>query len=263
LFFCQAAASIWVKVRSLEIAETCVRENAVRPRHRADLDRKDIGEAHPVIVAQEHQLPGDLGEASGRRPCGDPCALLETEDGAVRRVLVEDPGVAGFIEMRDAALLIKPGVQFPGGGQLDELARHDEHQFAARLQVADAFLDEEQEQVAARVEEVGFQLFPGVDRNILEAHVGRVADDGVELLGQRVIEKVADLDSIGRDPGVDFEADTVATPCPQRREERASHPPTAPARARCWAHKIKHEFDHARRREHLAELFDVARHHGV
>ena len=131
----------------------------VRPRHRADLDREDIGEAHAVVVAQEHQLAVDLDEAPAVGHLAIHAALLETEDGAVRRVLAENAGVAGLVEMRDAALFIEPGVQLPGGSQLDELARHDEDQFAARLQVADALLDEKQEQVAARVEEVGFQQF--------------------------------------------------------------------------------------------------------
>jgi hypothetical protein len=92
--------------------------------------------------------------------------------------------------VRDAALLKKPGVQLLGGGQLDELARHDEDQFAARLQVADALFDEEQEEVAARIEQIRFQPIFRVDRNILKTHVGRVADDGVELLAERVIEEI-------------------------------------------------------------------------
>jgi hypothetical protein len=156
---------------------------------------KDISEAHAVIVAQEHQLAIDLDKAPAIGHLAIHAAFFEAENGAVGRVFVKDPRVAGFVKMRDAALLVKPGVQFLGGGQLDELARHDEDQFAARLQVADALFDEEQEEVAACVEQIRFQPFFRVDRNILKAHVGRVADDGVELLAERVIEEITNFDA--------------------------------------------------------------------
>lgn len=73
-------------------------------------------------------MPVDLGESPAIGHVPVRAALLETEDGAVGRVLAEDPGVAGLVKMRDAALLVEPGIQLPRRGQLDELARHDEDQ---------------------------------------------------------------------------------------------------------------------------------------
>jgi hypothetical protein len=199
-----------------------VREDLVGPGDGADLDRERHRRSARVIVAQEHQLAIDLGEAPAIGHLAVHAAFLEAENGAVGRVRVEDADVAGFVKMRDAALLVKPGVQFLGGGQLDELARHDEDQFAARLQVADAFFDEEQEEVAARVEQVRFQPIFRVDRNILKTHVGRVADDGVELLAQRVIEEIADLSLPAGAPGVDFDADTIGAALAQRAKKAPS-----------------------------------------
>eukprot|EP00825_Cyclidium_porcatum_P018052 TRINITY_DN2068_c0_g1_i3.p2 TRINITY_DN2068_c0_g1~~TRINITY_DN2068_c0_g1_i3.p2 ORF type:complete len:248 (-),score=40.98 TRINITY_DN2068_c0_g1_i3:2-745(-) len=114
----------------------------------ANLDLEDIGETQAVVVAQEHQLAIDLCEAPAIVHAAIRPPFLETEDGAVWRVIAENADVAGFVKMRDAALFIQPGIELFGGGQLDELARYDEDQLAARFQVADALLDEEQEEVA-------------------------------------------------------------------------------------------------------------------
>jgi hypothetical protein len=155
-------------------------------------------------------------------------------------------------EISDAALLEQPGVELPGRGQLDEVARHDEDQFATGLEVAHALLDEEQEEVAARIEKPGFQAFPGVDRDILKTHVGRVADDGLELLGQRVVEKIADLGAGRRDARVDLDADAIRVPLPEQFKEdavtgrRLKRPPAVAAQG-------EHEFHDLGRREHLAE----------
>jgi hypothetical protein len=125
--------------------------------------------------------------------------FLETEDGAVGRRAIEDAHVAGFVEMRDAALLVQPGVQLLGGGQLDELARHDENQFAARFQVAHAFSMKNRKRLL-RVEQVGMEMLFSFPGNILITHVRRVADDGVELLVERVGEEIADLRPGGATP---------------------------------------------------------------
>ena len=108
--------------------------------------RTDAGAAECLKLPDEI----DFGETPAIGHPAIHAAFLEAEDGAVRRALVEDAGVAGFVEMRDAALRVEPGIELLGSGQLDELARHDEDQLAARLQVADTLLDEEQEQVEVR-----------------------------------------------------------------------------------------------------------------
>ena len=126
--------------------------------------------------------------------------------------------------------------------------------------MADALLDEEQEQVAARIEEVGFQAFFGVNRDILITDVRRVADDRVELLADRVVEKVADLGACGSDARVDLDTDTVRMPLLEQLKEhtvtgrRLERPPAVAAQG-------EHERHHLEWREHLAELFDVARRH--
>ena len=63
--------------------------------------------------------------------------------------------------------------------------------------------------------------FFGVDRNILKTYVRRVADDGVELLAQRVIEEITDFGARRRDTRVDLDADTIAALPPQLLEEGA------------------------------------------
>jgi len=237
-----------------------VRVDVVGPGDGADLDRKDVGKAHAVIVAQEHELTVGLDKAPAIGHAAILAAFFEAEDGAVRCVIAEDSHVAGFVEMRDAALLEQPAIELAGGGQFDEFTRHDENQLAARLQVADALFDEEQEEVAACVEQFRFQAFFRVDRDILKTDVGRVADDAVELLAERVGEKVANQRAFGGDAWVDLDADAIGLTGLQFVEEGAvtsrwlQRPPLVCA-------QVEHEGHHIGRREDLAELFDVARCH--
>ena len=126
--------------------------------------------------------------------------------------------------------------------------------------MADALFDEEQEKVAARVEQIRFQPFFRVDRDILKTDVGRVTDDAVELLAEREIEKVANQGAFWSDAGVDFDADAVGLAGLQLVEEGAvtGRRLQRPALVRT---KVEHEGHHIGRRENLAELFDVARCH--
>jgi hypothetical protein len=85
-------------------------------------------------------------------------AFFEAPDGAVGRGAGEDLCVAEVLEIGDRALVVEPGVEPPGAGGLEEVARRDEDQFAARLQVAHALLDEVQVKVGVAVEQVGAQV---------------------------------------------------------------------------------------------------------
>jgi hypothetical protein len=67
----------------------------------------------------------------------------------------------------------------PGG--LEEIARRDEDQLAARRQVAHALLDEVQVQVGVAVEQARMQVQARAGLDVARLDVGRVADDGVEL----------------------------------------------------------------------------------
>lgn len=174
-------------------------------------------------------------------------------------MFAKDPDIAGFVKMRDASLFDQPGVEFLGGGQLDELARHDEDQFTAWFQVADALFDEEQEEIAAAVEQCRFQAFFRVDRDILQTDIGRVADDGVELLAEWKVEKIAYLGTFRRNPRVNFDAGAIRLPGFQYIEEsavarrRLKNPAGVPA-------EVEHESHHIGGREDLAELGNVAGH---
>ena len=239
-----------------------MRKDVVGPGNGPDLDLEDIGKADAVIVAQEHQLAIDLGKGS---PVGHPAvevALFETEDGAIWRVAAEDANIAGFVKVRDAALLVKPGVELLRGGQLDEFARHDEDQLAAGLEVADALFDEEQKKIAAPVEQRRFELLAGTQRDILKADVGWVADDAVELLAEREIEEIEHPGAVWRDAWVNFDTEAICLAIFQFGEKcavtgrRFQHSTRVPA-------QVEHEAHHIGRRENLAELGDVAGRHAL
>jgi len=122
--------------------------------------------------------------------------------------------------------------------------------------VVNALFDEKQEEITARIEQLRFQLFFRVDRNILKTHVGRIADDGVELLADRVIEEITYFNAGRGNLGVDFNADAIRLPFLQQLEKSAvtsrwlKRPPLVAA-------EVEHEVDDGRRRENLAELFDI------
>ncbi|MPN00519.1 hypothetical protein SDC9_147714 [bioreactor metagenome] len=56
--------------------------------------------------------------------------------------------------------------------------------------MAQAFFDEEQIEVGAPVKQAFGQATQGLRRNVLEAYIGRIADDGIELLMLRVGKEV-------------------------------------------------------------------------
>ena len=129
-----------------------MRENLVGPGNAAHLDREDVREGQRIVVAQEHQLPVDFGECPSVGHASVHAPLFKAENGAVGRMLPENPRIASFIKMRDAALFKQPAIQFLRRGQFDELAGHNEYQFATRFEVAHAFFDEKKEKIAAPVE---------------------------------------------------------------------------------------------------------------
>ena len=128
--------------------------------------------------------------------------------------------------------------------------------FATRLKVMDALFDEEQEEVAACIEQIRFQPIFRVDRNILKPHVGRVADDGVELLADRVIEEITNFDAGRGNLGVDFNTDAIRLPFFQQLE-KSTVTGRRFQRPALVAAKVEHEIDDGGRRENLAELFDI------
>ena len=163
----------------------------------------------------------DLGENPAVGHVAIHASFLEAEDGAVGRRAREDTDVAGFVEVRDAALLVEPGIELLGRSQFDEFARYDENQFAAWLQMADRLFDEEQEEVATGVEQFRFETFFRVDRNILKTYVGWIADDGVELLVQWVGKKIADLCAFWCNQRIDFDTGDIVAPLTQGVEKGA------------------------------------------
>ena len=173
-----------------------MRKNCIRPGHSPHLDGKNIRKPDAVVFAQKHQLTICFSKAAAIGHLAIHAAFFKTEDGAIWGVLVEHLGITCFVKMRDAALLVKPGVQLLGRSQLDQLTRHNENQLTAGLEMANALFDKEQEKIAATIEEFRFQAFFGVDRNILKTDIGRVTNDGVELFAQRIIEKIANLGTL-------------------------------------------------------------------
>ncbi|MPN51711.1 hypothetical protein SDC9_199360 [bioreactor metagenome] len=125
--------------------------------------------------------------------------------------------------------------------------------------MAHGLLDEEQEEVAARIEELGLQALLGVGCDILIAHVGRVANDGVELLAERIGEEIAYRGPFRCDAGVDFNAHDIGTTLAQGGEK-------GPVAGRWFQDpalvlaEVEHESHHVGGREYLAELCDVQRH---
>jgi hypothetical protein len=60
---------------------------------------KDISKAHAIIVAQKHQLTIDLDKAPAIGHLAIHPAFFKAENGAVGRVFVKDPRIAGFVKM--------------------------------------------------------------------------------------------------------------------------------------------------------------------
>ena len=106
-----------------------VGKNLIGPRDCTDLDREQISEAHAIVIAQEHQLAIDLDKAPAIGHLAIHPAFFKAENGAVGRVFVKDPRVAGFKKVGDAALRKKPGVQLLGGGQYMLIGNLIESQF--------------------------------------------------------------------------------------------------------------------------------------
>ena len=85
---------------------------------------------------------------------------------------------------------MQPAVEAARAGGFEEIAWRDEDQFAARCEVTHAFLDEEEVEIAAPVEAVVTEQGTGGGRDVLIAHVGRVADHRVEFLRFRIGEEI-------------------------------------------------------------------------
>ena len=71
----------------------------------------------------------------------------------------------------------------------DEMARRDKNQLAVGFQVVQAFVDEKHIQVRAFVISAG-QFLLRCCGDVLETHVGRVGDNGVEAFVSAVVEEV-------------------------------------------------------------------------
>ena len=236
-------------------------EHLVRAGDTADPHFKKLGKRQGVIALQKHELPVDFRKPASVVHVSTRAPFLETENGAVGHVSAEHAAVAGFDEIRDVALTVEPGVELLRRRQLDEFARYDEYQFPARFQVAHAFFDEKQKQVAALVEQIHRKAGSGRFGNILKAHIGRVADDGVKLLAVGIGEKILHADARRRDARVDFDADAIPSRRTQGGEKRAR------ARRRfqhasAIAAERAHEIHDRRRREYLPQIFDIKPVHG-
>jgi hypothetical protein len=129
------------------VAQLRVGEDPVGAGYRADLDGEDAGQRHAVDAAGQQDLAAGEHHAPAVGQAPRPAALLEAPDGAVGHHAVEDAGVAQLLEVGQRALVEEPGVEPRAAGGLEEIARRDEDQLAARLQVAHALLDEVQIQV--------------------------------------------------------------------------------------------------------------------
>ena len=174
----------------IDAAQFLVGVDVVGTRDGADLDREHVGQRHAVDAAREGELPAGEHHAPAVVRAMREVVLLEAPDRAVGQRAVEHLGVAQFDEIGDRAFAIQPRVERHARGGLEKIARRDEDQFAARRQVVEALVDEEQVEVGAPVEPPRLEQRARGVADVLVAHVGRVADDGVELLVRRIGEEI-------------------------------------------------------------------------
>jgi hypothetical protein len=151
-------------------------------------------------------------------------------------------------EIGDVALLEEEGVEPPRRGELGEFTRHDENQLAARAQMAHCLGDEMKVEIAAPVEHFVIEQSPRVQRDVLVTHIGRIADDRVELLRQRQSEEIHHARARGGDRRIDL--DRLAA-CDAARKGalaggRIERAPKTPAQR-------EHLLDHGGRGKHLAQ----------
>ena len=121
--------------------------------------------------------------------------------------------------------------------------------------MAQALLDEEQVQVRAGVEVFGREARARRLRDVLEADVGRIADDGGKTLAVGQVEEVHHARPRRRVLRVDLDADAPRRhPFPEDAVAASGLQPAAAVAA-----EREHRVDDRRRGEHLAEGGDVAR----
>ncbi len=240
--------------------------------HGADLDESDIRQVQRIVAAREQEVTTALdevallplqspqaGDAVGKALGGiarQPRKVAEFEppDRAIRRGTVKQPGIAEFDEIRDRSRGVQEAVERHGGGRLDEIARRDEDEFAARCQMPETLLDEEQVEVGAPVENAAPDPATRGGRYVLVAHVRRIADDRRERLALRQVEEIHHARPRRRMPWIDLDADRKRKMLQENAvaASRLEHPATV-------AHQRKHAVDDRRRREHLPEAADVVR----
>ena len=144
-----------------------------------------------IFPRQAFKPVGTIGAAErGVTRTARVVTALKAPDGAVRRRLAEQVQVAEVDEVGDRALGKEDAVERHGRGRFEQVARRDEDQFAARLEMTQTLLDKEQIQVGALVEHAVAGQPPGSGRNVLVTDVGRVADDGVEQFIFRQFEEI-------------------------------------------------------------------------
>ena len=237
------------------IGEFLVGENIIGAGNRADLDSEDAGQRQAVDAAGEHQLPAGQRHAPAVVQAMAGIAFLETPDGAIGRRAGEDPGVAEILEIGDGALVEQPGVEPPGAAGLEKVARRDEDQFAAGSEMANALLDEMQVEVGMAVEQARTQTHGGFRPDVAGLDVGRIADDGGELLVLRISKEVDVERRFRAVSGVDLDRHTTG----QQRRKRAvaagriKHPAAVAAQG-------QHAANYLGRGEYLAEGGDIVAH---
>ena len=119
------------------------------------------GEQQMTAAFDEAALfPEDIrqrGEAVGGAKAGVACAprevvALEAPDRAIRRRAFENTGIAEVNEVGNRAGGEKQTIKRHGRRRLEQIARRNENQLAAGLQMAQTFLDEEKVKVGTAVE---------------------------------------------------------------------------------------------------------------
>ena len=126
--------------------------------------------------------------------------------------------------------------------------------------MSQALLDEEQVEVGAAVEVLRGQQRASRRRDILEAHIGRIADDGVEALAYRIGEKIHVERRLGTVRRIELDPHhaPLAIQMPQKGAVSTGwleHPATVAAQR-------QHRPDHRLGGEDLAEAFNFAARQG-
>ena len=189
----------------IDIAQRIVGEDVIGAGDRAHLDEKHLRQRYGVFVAGEDQLPAGQPRATAVAGEVAVVVLFETPDDAIGLEPGKNEVVAQVDEVGERALLMQQAVESGAGGGLEEIARGDENQLATRVQMPQAFFDEEQIKIGAAVEAFLIEQRAGALVDVLKAHIGRVADDGVEFFAVGVGEEIHHLRAWRGEARVDFE----------------------------------------------------------